>query len=99
MAYLRGMHLSPRGMHFDAHLAGLLMPRHSYFVALPHPPRLPPVEERHGSVVGHKDNDNGGGVMESPNLPNFLTLGFSHDWCVKSDFVWISKEDHFSGLK
>jgi hypothetical protein len=38
-------------------------------------------------------------MMESPDLPNFFTLGFSHDWCVDSDFVRINGEDHFSGLK
>jgi hypothetical protein len=34
--------VATEGMHFNAHLAGLLMPQYSYLVALPHPPRLPP---------------------------------------------------------
>jgi len=39
------------------------------------------------------------GGMAAPDSPNFFTFGFSHDWCVEDDFVRISGEDHFSGLK
>jgi hypothetical protein len=90
------------GMHFNVHLAGMLTPQYSYLVALPHPPRLPlpPAGGRNGGIV--RDNDNGnnwGGMMESPDSPNFFTLGFSHGWCIESDFVRISREENFSGLE
>jgi glycine/D-amino acid oxidase-like deaminating enzyme len=69
------------GMYLDRHLAGLLTPRYSYLVALP-----------------HRDPGPLGG-MQCPDSANFFTLGFSHDWCVADDFVRISGEDHYSGLK
>ena len=37
--------------------------------------------------------------MDAPDSANFFTLGFSHDWCVENNFVRISGEDHYSGLK
>jgi glycine/D-amino acid oxidase-like deaminating enzyme len=37
--------------------------------------------------------------MAAPDSANFFTFGFSHDWCVDENFVRISGEDHFSGLK
>ena len=39
------------------------------------------------------------GGMDAPDSANFFTLGFSHDWCVENNFVRISGEDHYSGLK
>ena len=39
------------------------------------------------------------GGIQATNSANFFTLGFSHDWCVTEDFVRISGEDHYSGLK
>jgi hypothetical protein len=37
--------------------------------------------------------------MTAPDSSNFYTFGFSRDWCVESNFVRISGEDHYSGLK
>lgn len=39
------------------------------------------------------------GGMDAPDSANFFTLGFTHDWCVENNFVRISGEDHYSGLK
>jgi len=39
------------------------------------------------------------GGMAAPDSANFFTFGFSHDWCVADNFVRISGEDHYSGLK
>ncbi|KAL3815428.1 hypothetical protein ACHAXA_009173 [Cyclostephanos tholiformis] len=92
------------GMHVDEHLAGLLTPRYSYLVALPHRPITPRFD--HGCRYGCDGNDvtgndDGGKSMMDMrgDSPNFFTLGFSHDWCVESNFVRISGEDHYSGLK
>lgn len=69
------------GMYSDPQLAGVLTPRYSYLVALP-----------------HRDPGAAGG-MAAPDSANFFTFGFSHDWCVADNFVRISGEDHYSGLK
>ena len=50
------------------------------------------------SALPHRDPGPWGG-MQAPNSANFFTLGFSHDWCVTDNFVRISGEDHYSGLK
>jgi glycine/D-amino acid oxidase-like deaminating enzyme len=68
-------------MYSDPQLAGVLTPRYSYLVALP-----------------HRDPGAAGG-MAAPDSANFFTFGFSHDWCVADNFVRISGEDHYSGLK
>ena len=39
------------------------------------------------------------GGMDAPDSANFFTLGFTHDWCVENNFVRISGEDHYCGLK
>lgn len=84
------------GMHIDEHLSGLLTPRFSYLVGLPHPPPPPPHDAGEGATTTTSSSS---GRMSSPDSPNFYTFGFSHDWCVESNFVRISGEDHFSGLK
>lgn len=78
------------GMHIDENLSGLLTPRYSYLVGLPHPP---------SSSHGHNAAAGRGQGMTAPDSSNFYTFGFSHDWCVESNFVRISGEDHYSGLK
>ena len=50
------------------------------------------------AALPHRDPGPMGG-MQAPNSANFFTLGFSHDWCVTDNFVRISGEDHYSGLK
>ena len=40
-----------------------------------------------------------GGIGHSGGVGVGLGERFSHDWCVEDDFVRISGEDHFSGLK
>jgi len=50
------------------------------------------------AALPHRDPGPPGG-MQAPDSANFFTLGFSHDWCVADDFVRISGEDHYSGLK
>ena len=50
------------------------------------------------AALPHRDPGPLGG-MQAPNSANFFTLGFSHDWCVTDNFVRISGEDHYSGLK
>ena len=50
------------------------------------------------AALPHRDRGPMGG-MQAPNSANFFTLGFSHDWCVTDNFVRISGEDHYSGLK
>ena len=55
---------------------------------------------RYSYLAALPHNDPGPlGGMEAPDSANFFTLGFSHDWCVESNFVRISGEDHYSGLK
>ena len=79
------------GMHVDENLSGLLTPRYSYLVGLPHPP-----SSSHGHTAGRGGRGEG---MTAPDSSNFYTFGFSHDWCVENNFVRISGEDHYSGLK
>ena len=50
------------------------------------------------AALPHSDPGPWGG-MNGPNSANFFTLGFSHDWCVAENYVRISGEDHYSGLK
>lgn len=50
------------------------------------------------AALPHRDPGPMGG-MQAPNSANFFTLGFSHDWCVTDNFLRISGEDHYSGLK
>ena len=107
---LRARHalVATGGMHVDENLAGLLTPRYSYLVALPHRP--PPARRGDGTDDDVRLDRDGGGDDDDDDVdakmhrnngdsPNFFTLGFSHDWCVESNFVRISGEDHYSGLK
>jgi glycine/D-amino acid oxidase-like deaminating enzyme len=72
----------------DLNLSGILRPCWSYLVAMPHPEASP--------------NDHAGPCFSdgTPKFsPNFVTWGFTHDWCWTNGAVRISGEDHYSALK
>jgi glycine/D-amino acid oxidase-like deaminating enzyme len=93
---LRAKHavVATNGLFLDLHLAGILVPCWSYFAALPHPrdPLLPQAGATSASAVAPP-------FMGGRSSHNYMTYGFSHDWCVTNGVYRVSGADHFSALK
>jgi glycine/D-amino acid oxidase-like deaminating enzyme len=81
--------LATNGLFLNPHLAGILRPCWSYFVALPHP--RDPLKDGNGPSAP--------ALLGGNCSHNFFTYGFTHDWCVTDGVYRISGADHFSALK
>lgn len=94
-AVVKGNHLvmAAGGLFLNMHLAGIVVPCWSYFVALPHgrDPHRPGVDQT--ALLPST------GFLGGKHSINFFTYGFTHDWCVTQGVYRISGADHFSALK
>ena len=91
---LMGNHavVATNGMFLNPHLAGILRPCWSYFLALPHP-RDPARGSQQLNELAKP------ALLGGHSSKNFFTYDFTHDWCVTDGTYRISGADHFSALK
>ena len=84
--------VATNGMFLTPHLAGILRPCWSYFLALPHP-RDPARGSQDLAALPRPP------LLGGHSSKNFFTYDFTHDWCVTEGTYRISGADHFSALK